>query len=74
MSTVLTVQMKALRKMRPGPGAALESVPVPALGANDVLVVLRDGEERLIPFVQGPFVKNVDLAEGVITVDWDPEF
>jgi 16S rRNA processing protein RimM len=43
-------------------------------GANDVLVVLRDGEERLIPFVQGPFVKNVDLAEGVITVDWDPEF
>jgi 16S rRNA processing protein RimM len=43
-------------------------------GANDVLVVLRDGEERLIPFVQGQFVKSVDLAEGVITVDWDPEF
>src|SRR3990172_6796010 len=41
MSTVLTVQMKALRKMRPGPGAALESVPVPALGANGGLVRVR---------------------------------
>ena len=43
-------------------------------GANDVLVVLKDGEERLIPFVQGPFVKKVDLDEGLITVDWDPDF
>ena len=43
-------------------------------GANDVLVVIQDGVERLIPFVQGQFVKNVDLAEGVITVDWDPDF
>lgn len=43
-------------------------------GANDVLVVMQDGTERLIPFVQGQFVKNVDLNEGVITVDWDPEF
>jgi 16S rRNA processing protein RimM len=43
-------------------------------GANDVLVVVQDGVERLIPFVQGQFVKNVDLAEGLITVDWDPDF
>jgi threonine 3-dehydrogenase len=33
--------MKALRKIRPGPGASLESVPVPTLGANDVLVRVR---------------------------------
>lgn len=33
--------MKALRKVRPGPGAAVESVPVPALGAGDVLVRVR---------------------------------
>lgn len=43
-------------------------------GANDVLVVRQDGNERLIPFVQGQFVKSIDLAEGVITVDWDPDF
>ena len=41
MSTVHTVQMKALRKMRPGPGAALDSIPIPALGASDVLVRVR---------------------------------
>jgi len=42
-------------------------------GANDVLVV-RDERERLIPFVQGQFVKEVDLEAGKMTVDWDPEF
>lgn len=42
-------------------------------GANDVLVV--QGErERLIPFVQGPIVHEVDLEAGIIRVDWDPEF
>jgi len=45
-----------------------------ATGANDVLVV-RDGErERLIPYVSGQFVREVDLKVGRITVDWDPEF
>jgi len=45
-----------------------------ATGANDVLVV-RDGErERLIPYVTGQFVREVDLKAGRITVDWDPEF
>jgi 16S rRNA processing protein RimM len=42
-------------------------------GANDVLVV-RGERERLIPFVQGQFVKEVDLEAGKMTVDWDPEF
>lgn len=43
-------------------------------GANDVLVV-RDGEaERLIPYLPGQFVVEVLLAEGVIKVDWDPDF
>ncbi len=43
-------------------------------GANDVLVVMQDGMERLIPFVQGQFIKGIDLTSGVITVDWNPEF
>jgi 16S rRNA processing protein RimM len=42
-------------------------------GANDVMVV--QGErERLIPFVVGEFVKSVDLNQGVLIVDWDPDF
>ena len=44
-----------------------------ATGANDVLVV-RGERERLIPFVTGQYVKQVDLANGVVVVDWDPEF
>jgi 16S rRNA processing protein RimM len=41
-------------------------------GANDVLVV--EGErERLIPFI-AQVVKRVDLAAGVIVVDWDATY
>jgi 16S rRNA processing protein RimM len=41
-------------------------------GANDVLVV--QGErERLIPFIAA-VVKQVDVAGGSITVDWDADF
>jgi 16S rRNA processing protein RimM len=39
-------------------------------GANDVMVIKGD-QECLIPFVMDQVVVNVDLAEGVITVDWD---
>jgi ribosomal 30S subunit maturation factor RimM len=28
----------------------------------------------LIPFVRGPYVKSVNLVDGVVVVDWDPEF
>jgi 16S rRNA processing protein RimM len=42
-------------------------------GANDVLVV--SGErERLIPFLFGAVVVDVDLARSRMTVDWDPDF
>lgn len=43
---------------------------VMATGANDVLVT--DGRpERLIPFVRGDVVIDVDTGRGVITVDWE---
>ena len=42
-------------------------------GANDVLVV-RGERERLIPFVYGQVVLDVDLRAGRIRVDWDPDF
>jgi 16S rRNA processing protein RimM len=41
-------------------------------GANDVLVVQGD-RERLIPFIE-QVVLEVDLAAGVIRVDWGSDF
>ena len=50
-------------------------------GANDVLVVKdhskahsKHKKEHLIPFVQNEFVREIDMANGRITVDWDPDF
>ncbi|MGI9270988.1 MAG: ribosome maturation factor RimM [Woeseiaceae bacterium] len=39
-------------------------------GANDVLVTT-GSPERLIPFVLGDVILDVDLAAGVITVEWE---
>lgn len=41
-----------------------------ATGANDVLVVKGD-QEVLIPFLPEDVILNVDLAAGVISVDWE---
>lgn len=43
-------------------------------GANDVLVVRGEDRERLIPFVKGQVIKQIDLSAGLIQVDWDPTF
>jgi 16S rRNA processing protein RimM len=50
-----------------------------ATGANDVLVVVGDEQsmdqaERLIPYVPDQFVKDVNVADGIVYVDWDPDF
>ena len=42
-------------------------------GANDVLVV-RGERERLLPWVRPEVIVDVDLDNGVLTVDWDPAF
>jgi 16S rRNA processing protein RimM len=42
-------------------------------GANDVIVVAGE-RERLIPFLQGSVVTDIDLEAGRLTVDWDPDF
>lgn len=41
-------------------------------GANDVLVV-RNGRERLIPFIAG-VIRRVDPDAGVITVEWGADY
>ncbi|MCL6415861.1 ribosome maturation factor RimM [Aestuariirhabdus sp. Z084] len=48
-------------------------------GANDVLVVRAckgsiDKRERLIPYLQDQVINEVNLEEGFVRVDWDPEF
>ena len=42
-------------------------------GSNDVLV-LRGDRERLVPFIWGQVVQEVDLENRRMVVDWDPEF
>ena len=57
-----------------GEGAVLGTVDhLLETGANDVLVVTGT-RERLIPYVPGSVIRDVDLEHGVIRVDWDPEF
>lgn len=42
-------------------------------GANDVIIV--QGErERVIPFIQGQTIINIDLDASNIVVDWDADF
>lgn len=48
-------------------------------GSNDVLVVRpdpasMDGRERLIPFLPDDIIRSVNLEDGVLEADWDPEF
>jgi 16S rRNA processing protein RimM len=44
-----------------------------ATAANDVIVVAGE-RERLLPFVWGDVVKDIDLEAGRMLVDWDPAF
>ena len=43
-------------------------------GANDVLVVNGEDRQRLIPYVTGQVIEEVNLDAGLIRVDWDPDF
>ena len=42
-------------------------------GANDVMVVTGE-RERLIPYIPGQFIVDVDFDARRITVDWDADF
>lgn len=43
-------------------------------GANDVLVIKKGDEERLVPFLQEQVIKKIDLDGNRMVVDWDPDF
>jgi len=42
-------------------------------GSNDVMMV-RGDRDRLVPFIKEQVVKTVDLEQGLMVVDWDPDF
>ncbi|HLF11265.1 MAG TPA: ribosome maturation factor RimM [Gammaproteobacteria bacterium] len=44
-----------------------------ATGGPDVLV-LAGNEQRMIPFVMGQVIRNVDLGAGLIVADWAADF
>lgn len=43
-------------------------------GANDVLVVEADKQRHLIPYVQGVYIKDIDIVRGVMQVDWQSDY
>ncbi len=44
-------------------------------GANDVMVVqAEDGSEHLLPYVMQQVIKEIDLVNNKMIVDWDVEF
>ena len=50
-----------------------EVVTMMETGANDVMVVKRQGSEQLIPFIE-PWLLDVDIEKQCITVDWEADF
>ena len=44
-----------------------------ATGANDVMIV-RGERKRLVPFIRGSVIAEIDLAKRLVRVDWDPDF
>jgi 16S rRNA processing protein RimM len=38
------------------------------------VLIVQGERERLIPFLTGLVVKDIDLTQGLLTVDWDPDF
>jgi 16S rRNA processing protein RimM len=49
-------------------------------GANDVMIIHGPGDkgkkkrERLIPYLTDQVIRDVNLEQGIITVDWDADF
>lgn len=74
------IGLSVLARHDGGPEVALGEVDhLLETGANDVLVVKGTAEsidrrERLIPWLPGQVVLEVDLEGGRIVVDWDPDF
>jgi 16S rRNA processing protein RimM len=42
-------------------------------GANDVLVVEAEKQRYLIPYVQDVYIKDIDIEQGIMQVDWQSD-
>ena len=42
--------------------------------AQDRVLVVKGERERLLPFVRGQVVVEVNLEQHLLRVDWDPDF
>lgn len=75
-------QLEGLRVIAEQNGQASDLGKVDRLletGANDVLIVKADehsidDRERLIPYIKDQTIKHIDLNQGEMRVEWDPEF
>lgn len=72
-------QLKGLRVVNRSNEDLGKVVSLLETGANDVLVVQGDTssideQERLIPYVRGQVVEQVNLELGTIRVSWDKDF
>ena len=48
----------------------VETVGVPAIGSNDVLVVKGD-KEHAIPYLRGSVILDINLDKSEMHVDWE---
>ncbi len=61
------IDMQVINQQRKVLGVVKEILET---GANDVLVVGINKERCLIPYVQDIYIKDVDIEQGIIQVDW----
>ncbi|MGH8582160.1 MAG: ribosome maturation factor RimM [Gammaproteobacteria bacterium] len=61
-----------LEAMTPAGIALGKVVDVLSTAAHDVLVIGGD-RQRLVPFVRGVYVREIDLETGRIALDWHPD-
>ena len=45
-----------------------------ATGSNDVLVVKGEYKTHMIPYLFDDYIKDINLSDATVYVDWDPEF
>ncbi len=65
------INMRVINKQNEILGVVTEFLET---GANDVLVVEADKQRCLIPYVQDVYIKDIDVGQGVIQVDWQSDY
>ena len=64
------IGMKVINSQGFSYGQVVEIMPT---GSHDILVIHGD-KRHLIPYLLGKFILDINLAQQIITVAWDPDF